>query len=159
MNLFFTVSLRVVLVVLFLGSVFAQVWLIPQLSRDIVDDSPELAALATPYVVLWIAVAGCAQIVLLAVWVLLGKIGRGAIFSDRAFRWVDAIIGAGALATALVFGFEIHLLGIVDAGGPPLGILLTGIVTAGAAFVLVMLVMRGLLRQATALQHELEEVV
>ena len=159
MNRLFVLALRVVLVLLFLGALFAQMWLIPQFSRDVADNVPELAYLAAPYAVLWIAVAVCAQVALVAVWVLLSRIRRGAIFSDRAFFWVDGIIGAGALATALVAGFEFHLLGIVDAGGPPLGILLTGMVLAGAAFVLVMLVMRGLLRQATALQSELEEVV
>lgn len=159
MNRLFTLALRVALVTLFLGAIFAQVWLIPQLSRDIVSDEPEFARLAVPYVILWIAVAACAQIVLISVWMLLGKIHRDLIFSERAFRWVDAIIGAGGLATLLVFGFEIHLLGIEDGGSPPLGILLTGIVTALGAFTLVMLVMRGLLRQATQLQTELEEVV
>ncbi|MES1169974.1 MAG: DUF2975 domain-containing protein, partial [Leifsonia sp.] len=73
--------------------------------------------------------------------------------------WVNAIIVAGLIATVLVFAFEFHLLGIVDVGGPPLGILLTAMVTAGAAFVLIMVVMRSLLRSATTLQSELEEVV
>jgi len=73
--------------------------------------------------------------------------------------WVNGIIAAGALGTALLTAFEFHLLGVEDLGGPPLGMLLTALVIAGAAFVLVMLVMRGLLRQATALQSELEEVV
>ena len=159
MNRLFTFGLRVALVTLFLGAIFAQVWLIPQLSRDIVSDEPEFARLAVPYVILWIAVAVCAQVALFAVWMLLARIGRNQIFSERAFFWVDAIIGAGGLATLLIFGFEIHLLGIEDGGSPPLGILLTGIVTACGAFTLVMLVMRGLLRQATQLQHELEEVV
>lgn len=159
MNRLFVIALRAVLVLLFLGFVFAEAWLIPQFSRDVIDAAPELAYLGAPYVILWIAVAVCAQVALVAVWMLLGKIGRGAIFSIRSFFWVDAIIGAGALATALVAGFEFHLLGIVDVGEPPLGILLTGMVVAGAAFTLVVLVMRGLLRQATQLQSELEEVV
>src|SRR5690606_2962061 len=97
------------------------------------------------YVILWFAVAVCVQIALVAVWVLLDKMRRGAMFSDRSFLWVNAIAGAGALATALVAGFEFHLLGVVDVGGPPLGILLSGMVVAGAAFTLVMVVMRGLL--------------
>ena len=159
MNRLFVLALRVVLVILFIGSIFSESWLIPQFARDVIAGAPELAYLGPAYVVLWIAVAVCAQVMLVAVWTLLGKIRRGAIFTDRAFFWVDAIIGAGALATALVAAFEVHLLGIVDVGGPPTGILLTGMVLAGAAFVLVMLVMRGLLRQATVLQSELEEVV
>ena len=159
MNRLFTLALRAALIVLFLGAIFAQVWLIPQLSRDIASATPELAYLAPPYVGLWILVAACCQVALVAVWMLLGKIRRGAIFTDRAFVWVDAIIGAGAVATLLVAGFEVHLLGIVDVGGPPLGILLTGLVGIGGTFVLTMLVMRGLLRSATTIKTELDEVV
>lgn len=159
MNRLTVAALRVLLVILFLSAVSAQAWFIPQLARDCVSAFPELAYLAPGYVILWFAVAVCVQIALVAVWVLLSKVRRGAIFSDRSFLWVNAIAGAGALATALVAGFEFHLLGVVDVGGPPLGILLSGIVVAGAAFTLVMVVMRGLLRQATQLRAELEEVV
>ena len=152
-------ALRVLLVILFLSAVSAQAWFIPITAYKNARDFPELAQLAVGYGILWGAVTLCVQIALVALWVLLGKVRRGAIFSDRSFVWVNAIIGAGLLATALVAGFEFHLLGVVDVGGPPLGILLTIIVAAGAAFTLVMVVMRGLLRQATELQTELEEVV
>lgn len=159
MNRLSVFALRVLLVLLALGCLFAQVWLVPQLAGDASRGVPELAYLAAPYMVLWILVFACAQLVFVALWVLLAKVRRGAIFAESAFRWVDLIIIAGATATLLVFGFEFHLLGIVDAGGPPLGILLTGIVLAGAAGVLLMIVMRGLLRSATTLQSELNEVV
>ena len=153
------IGLRIAIVFMFLGAVAAQLWFIPQFARDCVDEWPELSFLAVPYTVLWILVAVCVQVVFVALWVLLSKVRRGAIFSESAFGWVNAIIAAGAVATLLVFGLEVHLLGIVDVGGPPLGILLTGICTAGGAFVLIMVVMRSLLRSATNLQSELEEVV
>ena len=153
------IGLRVAIVFMFLGAVSAQLWFVPQLARDSAEEWPEIAHLAVPYTVLWITVAVCVQVVFVALWVLLSKVRRGAIFSESAFGWVNAIIAAGAVATLLVFGLEIHLLGIVDVGGPPLGILLTGLSTAGGAFVLIMVVMRGLLRSATTLQSELEEVV
>lgn len=159
MNRFSVIALRVLLVVLAFGCLFAQLWLVPQLAGDVARSAPELAYLAAPYTVLWILVFVCAQLIVVALWVLLSKVRRGAIFAENAFRWVDVIIIAGATATLLIFGFELHLLGIVDAGGPPLGILLTGIVLAGAAGVLLMIVMRGLLRSATSLQSELDEVV
>jgi hypothetical protein len=154
-----TITLRSLLVILFLAAVSAQAWFIPQLARDIAAAEPQLAYLAPGYVILWFAVAACAQVALVAVWMLLGKVRRGAIFSESSYLWVNAIIGAALLATALVAAFEFHLLGIVDAGEPPLGILLSGMVVAGAAFTLVLVVMRGLLRQATQLQTELAEVV
>jgi hypothetical protein len=153
------IGLRIAIVVMFLGMLSAQLWFIPQLARDSAEEWPELAYLAVPYTGLWIIVAACVQTVLVALWALLAKVRRGAIFTETAFAWVNAIIVAGAVATVLVFGLEIHVLGIVDVGGPPLGVLLTGISTAGGAFVLIMIVMRSLLRSATNLQSELEEVV
>lgn len=159
MNRLTVIALRVLLVILFLAALSTQLWFTPQLAGDAARAFPELAYLAIPYAILWITVALCAQVTLVALWVLLGRVRRGAIFRDSAFGWVNAIIVSGAVATVLVFALEIHLLGIVDAGGPPLGILLSGLVVAGAAFTLVMVVMRGLLRQATELQTELEEVV
>jgi len=159
MNRLAIIALRVLIVMMFLGALFVQAWIIPSLAGDAAQEFAELGYLAIPYTVFAIAAVACLQVVLVALWALLSKVRRGAIFSEEAFRWVDVIIGAGALATLIIFGLEIHLLGIVDAGGPPLGMLLTAIVIAGAAFVMLMLVMRGLLRSATTLQAELEEVV
>jgi len=152
-------ALRVLIVILFLGTLSAQLWFVPQLAGSAAREFPELEYLAVPYTVLLIVTVACVQAVLVALWVLLSRVRQGAIFTDRSFGWVNVIIAAGAIATVLVFGLEIHLLGIVDVGPPPLGILLSGIVVAGAAFVLIMVVMRGLLRSATALQSELDEVV
>ena len=152
-------ALRVLIVILFLGTLTAQAWFIPQLAAEAAEEFPELAYLAIPYSVLLIVTVACVQVVFLALWVLLSRVRRGAIFTEQSFAWVNTIIGAGILATALVFALGIHLLGIVDVGPPPLGMLMSAIVVAGAAFVLIMIVMRGLLRSATALQSELEEVV
>ena len=159
MNRLAVAALRVMIVILFLAALSTQLWFIPQLAFKNARDFPELAYLAAPYAVLWVAIVVNAQVTLVAVWVLLGKVRRGAIFSPSSFRWVNGIIAAGAIATVLLTAFEFHLLGAEDLGGPPLGMLLTALVVVGAAFVLIMLVMRGLLLQATALQSELEEVV
>jgi hypothetical protein len=159
MNRLTVLALRVLLVLLFLGGLLAQTWFIPQFAVHMAGVYPEVSFLAVPYAALSIAIVACGQLVFIALWVLLSRVRRGAIFTERAFRWVDLIIVAGSVATAFVFAIEIHLLGIVDVGPPALGVLLTGVVIAGAAFVLLMLVMRGLLRSATTLQDELAEVV
>jgi len=152
-------ALRVLLVMIFLGTIAVQAWFIPQFAGTAGRVFPEVSFLAVPYSVLSISAVVCVQIGLVSLWVLLSMVRRGAIFSGRAFRWVDAIIVAAVVATAVIFFIEVHLLGVVDVGSPPLGMLLTAVVVAGAAFVLVMIVMRGLLRSATALQDELAEVV
>jgi len=153
-------ALRILLVFLFLGCLLIQLWFIPQFAAEMAGIYPEVSFLEVPYSVLAIATVACAQVVFIALWALLSKVRRGAIFTDRAFRLVDVIIAAGIVATALTLAVEIDLLGAVKAGGPPTFVLLlTGMVTAGAAFVLLMIVMRGLLRTATTLQSELAEVV
>jgi hypothetical protein len=159
MNRLTVLALRVLLVLMFLGALLGQLWFILQFAADMARVFPEVSFLAVPYSILAIATVACAQLVFVALWALLSRVRRGAIFTERAFRWVDAIIVAGTVATAITFGVEIHMLGVVDVGPPALGILLTGVVIVGAAFVLLMLVMRGLLRTATTLQDELAEVV
>jgi hypothetical protein len=152
-------GLRVLLVILFLGCIAAQSWFIPQLAGTMAEVHPEVSFLAVPYAVLAILTVACVEIALVSTWALLSKIKRDAIFTERAFRWVDAIIVSAAAATLIIFSIEIHLLGIIDVGEPPLGMLFTAVVISGTAFVLLMIVMRGLLRSATTLHSELEEVV
>ncbi|PJJ63279.1 DUF2975 domain-containing protein [Compostimonas suwonensis] len=159
MNRLAVLALRVLLVILFLGTLLTQAWYIPQFAANAAQAVPELAYLAVPYTIVCIVIVACVQAVFVAMWALLSMVRRGAIFTGRAFRWVDLIIVAGIVATLLTFAIEFHLLGIVDVGPPVLGVAMTGVVIAGAAFVSLMVVMRNLLRAATALQDELAEVV
>jgi hypothetical protein len=82
---------------------------------------------------------------------------RGAIFDERAFRWVDVITVAGLVAAVLVAALCAHVGEIDDA--PGLVLIGGGIGIGGVAFALLMVVMRGLLRSATVLRRELDEVV
>ena len=83
---------------------------------------------------------------------------RGAIFDDqRAFRWVGVISVAGFVAALLVAVVCMHAGELDDAPGPIL--IGFGIVMAGAAFALLMIVMRGLLRSAMSFRRELEQVI
>lgn len=159
MNRLFILALRVLLVLLFFGALSVQLWYLPWTARDFARQLPIVDYLATPYLTLCIAAVACIQVAFVALWVLLGKVRRGRIFSDSSFGWVNTIIVAGVTATAIIAAIEFHVLVFVNEGGPALVVLLTALVVAGSAFVLVMLVMRGLLRQATALQSELDEVV
>jgi hypothetical protein len=150
--------LRAALVVLGLGVLFGQIIVIPAIGRDLGEIS---ARATTPSTVLGIAVAVCFQVVLVAIWLLLSMVRRGAIFSRRAFRWVDVIIAAGVVATALLLGFAalVYLEIEPPLDAPGLVLIALGAVVGGGAFVLLMVVMRGLLRSATSLQSELAEVV
>ncbi|MBA3877305.1 MAG: DUF2975 domain-containing protein [Anaerolinea sp.] len=150
--------LSVALVVLLLGSVLAQV-LLPVFASEEGRIYPELAYLVVPYSVAGILVIACGQVALLAVWRLLSLVNRGAIFTRRALRWVDIITACGAMAAVLSAGVMIHLLVIVSVGGPGVVLGLAASLAGGLAFVLLMVVMRGLLESAIADRTELDEVI
>lgn len=143
-----------------LGILFAQVRLIPIIWSGLVNDA-DMPALAVPYSAAGIALAACIEVVLVAMWMLLTIVRADAIFTPRAFRWVDVILGAGLVGTAVSLLLGIHVALVVE---PPLdtpGV--TAIAGAGVvcwtAFVLLMFVMRALLHNATSLRSELAEVV
>jgi hypothetical protein len=150
--------LRVALVVLLLGSVLVQV-LVAVYASEVGARFPEVAYLVVPYSAAAILFIGCGQIALLAVWRLLSLVDRGVIFTGRAVRWVDIITACAAVATVLSVGVLIHMRGFVPGGGGPMIYYLAACVAGGLAFVLLMVVMRGLLVSAIADRTELDEVI
>ena len=147
--------LRVVLVVILLGTVLAQV-LLPVQASEVGTRFPEVAHLVVPYSAAAILFIGCGQVALLVVWRLLSMVDGRVIFTRRALRWVDIITACGAVATVLSAGVMIHAIAFV---GSPLVYYLAACVVAGLAFVLLMVVMRGLLESAIAARTELDEVI
>jgi hypothetical protein len=150
--------LRVALVALLLGSVLAQV-LVPVYASQVGTRFPEVAYLVVPYSVAAILFIGCGQVAILVVWRLLSLVDGGIIFTRRAVRFVDAITACAAAATALSAGVLIHVLGFVPGGGGPMILYLAACIVGGLAFVLLMVVMRGLLVSAIAHRTELDEVI
>lgn len=148
-------ALRALLVLIALGALGGQVLIIVLLALDV--SGPDAAVLAVAYSILAVGAIACVEVALAALWILLSMVRRGAIFDERAFRWVDVISVAGLVAAVLVAALCVHFGEIDDAPGL-VGIGL-GIAVAGAAFALLMVVMRGLLRNATVLRRELDEVV
>ncbi len=147
-------TLRALLAVLALGALGAQVVIVV-----VVATHPEtdLTDRAVAYALLGVAAIACVQAALVALWVLLSMVRRGAIFDERAFRWVDVITGAGFVTALLVAALCAHVGELDDA--PGLILIGGGVAVAGAAFALLMIVMRGLLRSATGFRRELDGVV
>ena len=150
--------LRIALVVLLLGTVFVQV-LVPVQATMAGTTIPEVAYLVVPYSVAAILFIACVQVALLVVWRLLSLVDSGVIFTRRALRWVDVIIGCAVVATVLSVGVLIHMFGFVPGGGGPMGLYVSACIVGGLAFVLLMIVMRGLLLSAIADRTELDEVI
>jgi hypothetical protein len=152
-----TQLLRIALLVLLLGSVLAQV-LLPLFGSQQGAVYPDLAYLVVPYSLAGILAIVCGQVALLVVWRLLSMVGGGVIFTRRAVRWVDVIAACAAVATVLCAAPLIHLLFVVGVGGP-LILWLAACLACGPAFVLLMVVLRGLLESAIADRAELDEVI
>ncbi|HJX76720.1 DUF2975 domain-containing protein [Glutamicibacter sp.] len=129
------------------------------MAQENASQFPEVAFLAAPYAAVVIMGIACMQVALVAIWKLLSLVENHTIFNQRAFVWVNTIIGAIALATVLVLGLGSHLLGIINVGGPGIVLAVMAATACGIALLLLMLVMKGLLRGATSLEAELAEVV
>ena len=153
--------LRVLIVTTLLVALFGQVIVVPAFASDESQLYPPLAYLAVPYSILAVLVVACVEVALVAVWKLLSMVRRDAIFTERAFRWLDVIIGPAVVATVIAAGVSVHLSTIddpTDACASVMGDTLA-CTFAGVAFVLVMTVLRGLLRKATMMRTELSEVI
>ncbi len=150
--------LRGALLVLLLGSVLAQI-VVPVLASDVGARFPEVAGLVVPYSAAAILFIGCGQLALLVVWRLLSLVDAGTVFTSAAVRWVDVIVASAAVATVLSVVVTIHMLGSVPGGGGPMVYYLAVCITVGLAFVLLMVVMRGLLVSAVADRAELDQVI
>jgi hypothetical protein len=158
-------ALRVVIAGGLVGSLFVQTVMVPLLAIDMRGADPEVLALRTPLVVLIVLGIVTVQVVMVCVWRLLTMVRRGTVFSHGAFRYVDVVIGAVAVASLLLFGLGV-LLAPGEAVAPGVVLLIGGAAVLVAGIALVVLVMRTLLAQAVArdaeassLQAELDEVI
>jgi hypothetical protein len=155
-------ALRIVLALGLAGSLFVQAVMVPLLANDL-DEAP--AAVRVPVVVIVLLGIVTTQVTMVCVWRLLTMVRRGTVFSHAAFRYVDVIIGAVAVASLLTFALGATLApGEAVAPGIVLLIGGAGLMVAGVA--LLVLVLRTLLAQAVTrdaeaqhLQAELNEVI
>ncbi|MDH6437581.1 type VI protein secretion system component VasK [Streptomyces sp. SAI-144] len=156
-------ALRVVLVVVLVGTVLVQVLMVWTLvsGRDPEDGSLPLTALRVITVLGMVSV----QVAVVCVGRLVTMVRRGTVFSHAAFRYVDGVIGA-IVAAALVW----FAVTIVNAPGqrddPGVTVIMGGIGLAILGVALIVLVLRMLLAQAVArdveaaqMQAELDEVI
>ncbi|MEU4604669.1 DUF2975 domain-containing protein [Kribbella sp. NPDC023972] len=151
------VPLRVLLVMLFAGLVVAQVMSMPGQFAYMAKEEPDLAYLRWPLTIWSIIELLCIQVVIVCTWKLLTLVTSDRIFSAEAFAWVDAIIWALGSGWVLFLGVFVYL-GFL-ANDPGLPILMFGMVLVGGVLVLLMVVMRALLRQATTLRSDMEAVI
>ena len=148
-------ALRALLALIALGALAGQVAIVVAVVLGFAGGG--VTGVALLYAVLGVAALAALEVGLVALWVLLAMVRRGAIFDDAAFRWVRVVTVAGLVAALVVATVCVHYGEVDDAPGM---VLIGGAVAVGgAAYALLMLVMRGLLANATGLRRELDEVV
>ena len=155
-------ALRVVLVMGLVGTLFVQAVMLPLLAIDL-EDVP--AAVRIPTVVIVLLGVVTVQVTMVCVWRLLTMVRRETVFSHAAFRYVDVVIAAVAMASLLTFGLGVTLAPGEDVA-PGIVLLIGGAAVLIAGVALVVFVLRMLLTQAIArdveahhLRAELDEVI
>lgn len=151
--------LRVLLVVVFLGLLVAQVMSFP---GEFIH-SPAGDPWRWPLLIFWELEALCVQVVIVCTWRLLTMVRLDQIFTAASLRWVDTIawtvfaawvllaVMAGSVITSIYFTPELR--------DPGPSAVLIGVTLIAAVFVLLVVVLRDLLRQATTLREDLEGVI
>jgi hypothetical protein len=158
-------SLRIAIVGAILFGLFGALVVIPTTAADQVEQFPPYEPLQLPYTIVAVLALLSVLVAMGAVLALLSMVDREAIFTARAFVWVDVIIRSIAFSTLLAAAAAVHLsfasIPTREDGMEVLSaIFWTGACAGlGGAFVLLMLVMRQLLRKAVELNSELAAVV
>ncbi|MFE5836496.1 DUF2975 domain-containing protein [Arthrobacter sp. NPDC056493] len=150
-------ALRVLLVMAFGLLVVFQTLSLPGQFAYMAEQNPADAYLRWPLTVFAVVEVACVQVVIVSTWKLLTMVRRDRIFSKAALAWVDAIVWAVLTAWILLAGVFVFI--VLNADDPGVPMLLTLMLVGGAVIGLLMVVMRALLRQATALRTDMEAVI
>ncbi|TPV52635.1 DUF2975 domain-containing protein [Pseudarthrobacter phenanthrenivorans] len=155
--------LRVLLVMVFLGLLVAQVMSFPGEFLFTTEEGPGMDPWRWPLLLFFEFEALCLQVVIVCIWRLLTLIQRDRIFSTASLRWVDAIVwafvAAWLLLAVMAGSFIAYLYFTPELRDPGTPALLIGITLIGAVLVLLIVVMRDLLRQATSLRADMDGVI
>lgn len=149
--------LRVFLLLLFGILVLFQTMSLPGQFAHMARQDPEMAYLRWPATAVSLFWVLCVQVVVVATWQLLTLVKKDRIFTEASLRWVDAIVWAILAGWVVLAGVFLYVG--FNAEDPGLPLLLFLALIGVAVLGLLMVVMRTLLRQATTLRSDLEQVI
>jgi len=157
------ILLKVFLVALFAFLLVLQVMSLPGMFSYRAEQAPELAHIAWLMLALSELEVLCLQVVVVCTWRLLSLVRGDQIFSPVSLAWVDVIVWAFAVGWAALAGVAAYLTAYIyftpELRDPGVPLTLFGLVLVGAVFVLLVVILRTLLRQATVLRSDLDEVI
>lgn len=159
------IFLQTLLAIAFVVGLYAQAVVIPTAAADEVEFFPPYESVQVPFVAFAIVFVACCQALLVALWGVLDRAGKGTVFESGALTWTNLAIGAVA-AGAVVFGSLCGYVFVTDIPTPYDGMELLGLwMGSGAAtlvaavLALLLLIVRYWQRLAIAQRAELEQVV
>lgn len=155
-------ALRVLLVLILLGLLLGLFLSVPGQIFGGPDDG-DLSPVRWPVFVASELAVVCLLVVVVCTWRLLSMVQADRIFSHDAFRWVDLIVWA-ALGVWLCMVSIAGTVGVFlyvspELRDPGLPLLLGGLSVASGGVVLLLVVMRALLCQATDLRRDMDAVI
>ncbi|RWR16339.1 DUF2975 domain-containing protein [Microbacterium enclense] len=150
MNVMMTRAAQAAIALALAGSILVEGMILPAVYRDLEGTTPVLPAVFVGLLAVGVIAL---QVCGVCVWRLLSKTRRGVVFAETSFREVDVI--AWSLATVAIV---LAAIGIILAPGEiapgVVGLICGAAVVMGGACLLVV-VLRGLLRQAIASEGEI----
>lgn len=152
------ILMRASLIPVWAGTLLVQALIYPQ-AIELSRGYSEVEHLALPYALLGIVAMIGIQIALVFVWQLSVLAEQDRVFSETACPKVTGVIIGVGVFCAFAIAPTIHLLFVVQAGGPGTILFSAAITTCGVALILVLLVMRNLLSKAAQAHGELLEVI
>ena len=157
-NVFIGWVLRILLAGVLVITLALQLIGLPWLSGVMAQDLPAEAHMRWPILILAIVGLACVQAGIVCTVRLLGFTTKDEVFTPRALRWVNGIIAAFFAGSAVCLATIVYQSFTVS-GPPAWMLLLLAGVAGGVGMALLMMVMRSLLVQATALRTELRSVI
>ena len=154
--------IRVALVLAFAGFTLIQLVGVPGITWNDLQHRPgwKEAVFITPLVIIFMGGMACLQVITVCTWKLLTLVENDEIFSGASARWVDGIVRAMYVGWAFVACLGPYFYLVADGGDAP-GALVIGLILGlvATAVLGLMLVLRELLRRATTLRAEMDEVI
>lgn len=148
---------QVLLALLFLVGAGA-VSVLPAISLRMAESFPEYEPIRVRLLVIGIAFAVLGLAAVAVVSLLVNRVRRGTVLRRSSVRLVNVLVGTLLGAVALVVAGSV-VVSIGQAGSPPLMIVTILTFLTLATLASITLVLRSLLRRATMLSDELDEVV
>lgn len=154
--------LRVALVLAFAGFTLIQLVGVPALTWNSLQQRPDAqeVALIVPLALIVMGGMACLQVITICTWKLLTLVETDEIFSGASARWVNGIVRAMSVGWALLACLAPYFYLVAEGDDAP-GVLVLGLVLGlvATAVLGLMLVLRELLRRATTLRAEMDEVI